>query len=528
MFKKLTALVSMFGIFASLVVFQPVAYAAGDTPDFLVWLDAVENVRWDVTDLLGSEPVPFGGLQNEYLAIGSSEPFYGVEITFENGSTDGEFSFQHYPQGSGPYIFDDLTYTSLEGSMTVTWDTSDWGDWQSYSFTDAQYGATEGAFESNQGYIILLSTDSPSSNDEVLTISELTLITEQSNSSSSSSSSSSSTATTTTTTTTTSSSSLSHSGELTFSDVPRGEEETVEIEFLVADGVLEGYSDGTYGPDNAINRAELMKILVYGQGIDPTGQFDSGCLSDIPAGEWYEASVCYAVAQGWVEGYSDGTFKPAQTVNRAEAAKMVVNAMGFGNPDSVADHYIALLPDVSESDWFAGYVATLSSAIVVPNSESFNPADGMTRESAASFIFRVRALQETSEDYYTTDVREEFLELYGLESLIDLAYTESSNSSSSSSSSVDYSASFSVSGSCSGPKLTVTNYSGVELDFSSWYIENIDGDEYYPFSGITLANGESAEVYPSGSFGADDTNQSAIYLYNPDGGYENSSSCSNT
>lgn len=523
MLNKLTAFVSLFGIFASLVVFQPVAQAAGDTPDFLVWQDALQNVRWDVTDLLGSEPVPFGGLQNEYLAIGSSEPFYGVEITFENGSTDGEFSFMNYPQGNGPYLIDDLSYTSLEGSLTATWDDSDWGDWQSYAFTDAQYGATEGAFESNQGYIVLLSTDADSSNEQVLTISDITLITEAS--SSSSSSSSSSTESTATTTTTTSSSSLSHDGELSFSDVPQGEEETVEIEFLVADGVVEGYDDGTYGPDKTINRAELMKILVYGQGIDPTGQYTSGCLSDIPAGEWYEAPVCYAVAQGWVEGYADGTFKPGQTVNRAEAAKMVVNSMGFGNPDSVADHYIALLPDVNESDWFAGYAATLSSAIVVPNSESFNPADGMTRESAASFIFRVRALQETSEDYYTTDVREEFLELYGLESLIDLAYT-SSSSSSSTSTYVNVSGSV---GDCDNPEVSITNYSGFTVDLTGWTLESDsygNDTEDTPFDGISLADGESVEVQASGYYAHSDGSSTGVSIRDENGSIKVSTYCS--
>ena len=61
---------------------------------------------------------------------------------------------------------------------------------------------------------------------------------------------------------------LSLSYAATFSDVDEGDSYYTAIEFLVAQDTIEGYSDGSFGVENTINRAELMKILVVGQGIE--------------------------------------------------------------------------------------------------------------------------------------------------------------------------------------------------------------------------------------------------------------------
>lgn len=208
--------------------------------------------------------------------------------------------------------------------------------------------------------------------------------------------------------------------DATFSDVSGSHANFVAIEYLVSNGTLAGYSDGTFKPAQTINRAELMKILVAGQGIDPDVNTYKNCFSDVTT-DWYAKYVCYAHAQGWVDGYSDSSFKPAQTVNRAEAAKMVMNAYGFtqATVESQATSSF-MFTDVSSSDWFYGYVMALVDLDVVDREDgtSYNPADGMNRGGTAEIIFRSQVLKDSGESVYSPTVRDSFLVDAGMCDLI--------------------------------------------------------------------------------------------------------------
>jgi plastocyanin len=200
--------------------------------------------------------------------------------------------------------------------------------------------------------------------------------------------------------------------DATFSDVSSSNTNFVAIEYLVSNGTLAGYSDGTFKPSQTINRAELMKILVAGQGVDPDANAFKNCFSDVTT-DWYAKYVCYADAQGWVDGYSDGSFKPEQTVNRAEAAKMVVNAYGFALSQTSS-----AFGDVSGNDWFYGYVMALVDLGVVELDASYNPANGMNRGGTAEYIFRAQVLKDSGESIYSQTVRDDYLMSVGKGDLV--------------------------------------------------------------------------------------------------------------
>ena len=65
----------------------------------------------------------------------------------------------------------------------------------------------------------------------------------------------------------------------------------------------------------------MIKILVESTGITPSHHTFNNCFSDVGE-EWFAPYVCYAQWAGWIEGYADGTFKPAQTVNKAESLEL--------------------------------------------------------------------------------------------------------------------------------------------------------------------------------------------------------------
>ncbi len=111
------------------------------------------------------------------------------------------------------------------------------------------------------------------------------------------------------------------------------------IEYLYEEGIVSGYPDGTFRPNLNINRAEFLKIVVESQfdDVDYVGHAQETCFKDVVSGNWYTQYVCFAKSRGIVEGYSDGTFKPEQNINLSESLKMIYESMNLAvdNPDAV-------------------------------------------------------------------------------------------------------------------------------------------------------------------------------------------------
>jgi hypothetical protein len=121
-------------------------------------------------------------------------------------------------------------------------------------------------------------------------------------------------------------SSMSFAFAGTFEDVT-GDYETA-VDALSALGVINGYEDGTFRPEKTITRAELAKILVEALGY---GNLVAGANSSFAdtQGHWANGYVAIAAGTGLVVGYPDGTFQPDKTVTYDEALTMVVRALGY-------------------------------------------------------------------------------------------------------------------------------------------------------------------------------------------------------
>lgn len=180
------------------------------------------------------------------------------------------------------------------------------------------------------------------------------------------------------------------------SDIQENRNKTA-IEYLNTKGVIGGYPDGTFRPMNTVNRAELLKILVGGKGVSPTVETYNNCFPDVTT-EWFAPFVCYAKEQGWVGGYPDGTFRPSNMVNTAEAIKMVVNAQGYQLPDSVAAFQYS---DVDNSAWYAPYVKVAKDkGILEPISGNLGVALDMKRGGISEIIYRSMYIREQALDRF--------------------------------------------------------------------------------------------------------------------------------
>lgn len=134
-----------------------------------------------------------------------------------------------------------------------------------------------------------------------------------------------------------------------FTDVASGQWYHDAIATLAGKGIINGYNDGTFRPNNAITRAEFAAIATRFAKANNSGSLS---FSDVSASAWYYKSVLTAVNYGWINGYSDGTFRPDQPILRAEAAKIVNYMLGRIADRSAVDSGAGRnFPDVTKSHW---------------------------------------------------------------------------------------------------------------------------------------------------------------------------------
>ncbi len=125
--------------------------------------------------------------------------------------------------------------------------------------------------------------------------------------------------------------------------------------------VLSGNSDGSFAPNRLINRAEFCKMLVKATHTE-IYHSEKNSFPDVKSSDWFYDFVETAKQNGWVKGYPNGTFKPGNNINRAEAAKMLINAFNLTIPKTTQ----------SES-WFSPFFEKMvEKDLLAYNSDSIN------------------------------------------------------------------------------------------------------------------------------------------------------------
>ena len=135
----------------------------------------------------------------------------------------------------------------------------------------------------------------------------------------------------------------------TFADVDPDKWYAPYVGFAQQYNIVGGYEDGTFRPEQGVTRAELVRILA--NYCDISG--GSLQFPDVPEGYWAAEAIAYAADQGWIGGYEDGTFRPAQAVTRAEAVRILNGALGRQPDEEAIDQVASVSPfaDVSLGHW---------------------------------------------------------------------------------------------------------------------------------------------------------------------------------
>lgn len=161
--------------------------------------------------------------------------------------------------------------------------------------------------------------------------------------------------------------------------------DTDETRFLNVLGIMTGYEDGTFRPDNLLNRSEAVKIIINMSGYGDkaitdasnNGVYDASQeiqFSDISKESWYWKYWNYAYQLGMVKGFEDGTARPEEALTYEEFAKMLVHSIGY---DTNAEQ---------SGGYPSGYVTYLSKLGISDN--NIDKYKSLTRKTVAELAVK--------------------------------------------------------------------------------------------------------------------------------------------
>jgi hypothetical protein len=152
------------------------------------------------------------------------------------------------------------------------------------------------------------------------------------------------------------------------------------IQEMVKEGVISGYSDGTFRPDNNITKAEFATLIVKAFALEP----GPGKVFEDTAGHWAKETISTANYHGLVSGYSDALFGPDDPITREQMAVMIANATGAG----AAGENIVFTDSAQISDWAKEAVMKTAAAGLFTGypEGTFKPQANATRAEAAVVI----------------------------------------------------------------------------------------------------------------------------------------------
>lgn len=167
-----------------------------------------------------------------------------------------------------------------------------------------------------------------------------------------------------------------------FSDIEYSWYES-SINTLAGEKIISGFDDGTFGPEKSITRAEILKIILQASG-NGVGEVPlDRCFPDVAVNMWYHAYICRAYSLRVTSGFSDGTFKPNNTVTTLEALAFGTRAFGLSIPKTGSGEL-----------WYEPLGKFADEKHILPMS-SYTLATPISRGKATELILRIRSYKQS-------------------------------------------------------------------------------------------------------------------------------------
>ncbi|QNK58966.1 DUF4838 domain-containing protein [Paenibacillus sp. PAMC21692] len=163
-------------------------------------------------------------------------------------------------------------------------------------------------------------------------------------------------------------------------------------------GLVQGYSDGTFKPDNPITRGELIALINRAMGFKDKAPIS---FTDLKPSDWAYDNVAIAVKAGYIQGNADGTIGAKREISRQETALMISRLMKLDNKSAAADAF-----DDSDqiAKWAKAAVGAVSDKKIMVgfSNGSFRPKSSMKRAEAIVVLDRVISMLEDQQEPTTT------------------------------------------------------------------------------------------------------------------------------
>lgn len=172
-----------------------------------------------------------------------------------------------------------------------------------------------------------------------------------------------------------------------FNDVPYEHEYGNAISYLKSFNIIQGYDDNTFRPDQKINRVEFLKIVLASVNV-PLNVTESTGFPDINESEWYGSYVKKAKREGWIQGYTDNTFRPLNPVNKVEALKILGEVQKWDRLE-IAEVPKAPFEDTYRFVWYSPYAHfAKENNLLFKETQFLNPGEEITRGYMAELVYR--------------------------------------------------------------------------------------------------------------------------------------------
>ncbi|MGI6575724.1 MAG: S-layer homology domain-containing protein [bacterium] len=152
---------------------------------------------------------------------------------------------------------------------------------------------------------------------------------------------------------------------LRFPDLPPGHYAAVVAGELVARGIITGYPDGTFRPENAVKRQEFACMIVAVAGKEQSVGSLTTAFIDVPAHHWANPYIRVVVDAGLMIGKGQNKFAPEDTINGAEVAAILVRVL-------TGERDVAVR---AGEPWYGGFVRLATKeGLLYPNFDPMQPA----------------------------------------------------------------------------------------------------------------------------------------------------------
>ncbi len=182
-----------------------------------------------------------------------------------------------------------------------------------------------------------------------------------------------------------------------FSDITIGSPYLVQLKYLHTQGLIDGYENGMFQPKKLITRAEAATMLERALLDEETKSDTTTRFSDVPQDHWAHETISHMAEKKIIKGYKNEEFKPNQTINRAEAIKMVIVAEQIKSPKlTLPTNSKSSFKDMKGTEWFAPYIEAANSRTMLTYSTKMliYPADQVTRGEFADLVYRAIRTRE--------------------------------------------------------------------------------------------------------------------------------------